>query len=262
MNKKAFTLIELLVVISIIALLISILMPALGKAREQARMVLDLSNLRQLGVLTHLYAADNDDKFVEWRHGEGGGTFWVKRFEPYFDGLDEIVLCPFAKKPYEEGAKIPMGARTAYYDETLPLPEREEKDNVVYVSYGPNGWLCSSIPQLAQLNTGWPLPMDQHWKTVSATPAYNIPVFLDCGHYDGWPKHTDEPPQERNEGMTGDESRKNMMKRFCIDRHNKLINTVFLDGAATDVGLKDLWTLKWNKAFDTNVPKEWPEWME
>lgn len=54
----AFTLVELLVVISIIALLLSILMPSLQTARKQARRVVCKSNLHQIGVVEHLYAAD------------------------------------------------------------------------------------------------------------------------------------------------------------------------------------------------------------
>ena len=58
--KHGFTLVELLVVISIIALLLSILMPTLGKAREQARSVVCLSNLRRIAVSVLLYSEDND----------------------------------------------------------------------------------------------------------------------------------------------------------------------------------------------------------
>ena len=70
-RKKAFTLIELLVVISIIAVLLSILMPALQAVKEKTRRVICASNLRQRTLVTLVYAQDYNDKFP----ARGSDTF-------------------------------------------------------------------------------------------------------------------------------------------------------------------------------------------
>jgi prepilin-type N-terminal cleavage/methylation domain-containing protein len=61
----AFTLIELLVVISIIALLMAIMMPALSKARHQAKIVTCSSNLRQMGIGLNAYATENNNRYFK-----------------------------------------------------------------------------------------------------------------------------------------------------------------------------------------------------
>ncbi len=88
-SKRAFTLVELLVVIGIIALLISILMPALSAAKRQANTVKCNANLKSIGQIMLMYSNDNKGKVPRnYEYGQqylDGHIFWAEAFGKYFD---------------------------------------------------------------------------------------------------------------------------------------------------------------------------------
>ncbi|OHB58672.1 MAG: hypothetical protein A2Y12_14165 [Planctomycetes bacterium GWF2_42_9] len=144
-TMKGFTLVELLVVISIIALLLSILMPALQKAREQARRVICASDFRQVGLVHSLYAHDN--------------RAWLPRF--VISGVDA------KKKPGEQ------------IETVIPYLIPEVVYNIT-VSYGlkKSSWICPSLfahptglwkPMIANYKRTrelliWQSPRDSNWR--------------------------------------------------------------------------------------------------
>ncbi|MHC4148290.1 MAG: type II secretion system protein [Planctomycetota bacterium] len=262
-KRRAFTLVELLVVIAIIALLMSILLPALARVKQQAKGVLCMSNLRQWCIIFKMYTDDNNGFF----HGELGvgehSQGWVPALRPYYSGHNraggkpgesaaekEIRLCPAATKFWWDenhnytgyrgrsdaawgifsGGTDDLGAWWAYEGDCG--------------SYGFNGWVANEEPEVSD----WWQQVVDTWRTPDVKGAGNVPLFADCAWVDGWPLHTNFPPAA--EGVIGTYNTE-AMKQFCVNRHSGYVKALFLDCSVREVGLKELWTLKWHRSFDT-----------
>lgn len=108
MRRTGFTLIELLVVIAIIAILAAILFPVFAQAREKARMISCISNLKQIGTATQMYAQDYDETMAAWTFdnypygmyyspewNQYGWTMAFYAWQPYLKNV-QVYTCPSA----------------------------------------------------------------------------------------------------------------------------------------------------------------------
>lgn len=92
-KRAGFTLIELLVVISIIAILAGIALPVFGTAQQKARMAQEANNLRQIGIGTVAYRADNDDQV--FKVGVSGAQAWPNLLFAKYVTERKAYLSPF-----------------------------------------------------------------------------------------------------------------------------------------------------------------------
>jgi prepilin-type N-terminal cleavage/methylation domain-containing protein len=256
-KQQGFTLIELLVVIAIIALLMSILMPALQRVRKQGQAVACMSNLKQWGLIWYMYTEDNDDKFPTGGSVAGdAANDWPVVLWDYYKAKGSLTLCPSATKPHFEGVRFAFGAWS--WDKTgwTDLKQKQAED---YGSYGENEWVCFREPPVSL--------SERYWKTRTQKQSDKIPLFFDCAWMDLYPSDTDSPAQIEDIPSTSSE-----MQLVCINRHSGYVNGLFIDcSTVRKVGLKELWTFKWYRTFDTaNIwtraggvqPEDWPAWMK
>ena len=274
-NRCGFTLIELLVVLAIIALLMAMLVPVLGRVRRQAKALRCGANLQQWGRILALYVEDNEGHLPQSRTG----AMWLLRglapsedhprkpdvYSPVY--TEGIACCPMAVRPARqtrqtitestEGLFGPWSVRYMHggpfdaWEITSPGPP-------FCGSYGFNQWLLEPLFGFFG-RTKWLGP-----DLFSLRRKPDIPVLLDCPVPYAWPRAQHIPPPELSAVGVSE------MARFCVDRHDAQTNGLFLDWSVRQIGLKELWTLRWHRDFNTAghwtkaggiLPDDWPPWM-
>ncbi|MCE5184617.1 MAG: prepilin-type N-terminal cleavage/methylation domain-containing protein [Planctomycetaceae bacterium] len=269
-GNKGFTLIELLVVIAIIALLLSVLLPSLRKAKKQAQSVLCLSQLRQWGTLYTLYASDYNSHLPA---GWNSKKMWMTELMAYYQDTDDLRLCPAARKFLSQTGTAgswwteagEFSAWGVYGENGYPTPYYGQAGQ--YGSYSVNSWALDplevGLPGTYNVPKNYPY-YDNFWRKFSNAKSPSQVPLMGAGMWEGAsPLETDAaPPSQGVQAPTQNAVNSGGLSTFCLDRHSGGPNWLFMDNQVRKVGMKELWRLKWHTQWDNSISRSlWPEWM-
>jgi prepilin-type N-terminal cleavage/methylation domain-containing protein/prepilin-type processing-associated H-X9-DG protein len=263
-HTEGFTLIELLVVIAIIAILMAVLVPALNRARQQARAVVCLSALKQWGLCYQLYAADSNSRLP---HFVGGTvhTTYMEALRAYYSDINQMRTCPAAGKvatgnPTGLQAQSYFGyTRHAWQIDTRQAQWMADTDWGIG-SFGENSWIRDVLDTSGGRVASY---VGKTWVTATARNIRDVPFIADARWNNAWPENTHPVPA----ATTTEEQMYNIgnwsqIVAYVMRRHRDGINVCFGDGSTRRVRAEELWTLRWNRESQPRNNIDTLHWMK
>jgi prepilin-type N-terminal cleavage/methylation domain-containing protein/prepilin-type processing-associated H-X9-DG protein len=259
--ERGFTLIELLVVIAIIAILAAMLLPALSKAKQKAKDIQCVSNLKQLGVAHAMYVGEFDKSFQY----TANANLWMAQLLEFHAKVDAVRACPSAITPTTRTDFNPQYTYGAADQMWKWAPTVKSYQG----SYAYNGWLYTgTLPGADIIGTPgtWKYSSEASVKKPTDTPLFADGVWVDL-----WPVETKGPSKNLYLGTAGVGLG---FGRISIARHggtapasaprnittsaelNGASTIAFYDGHAASTKLKNLWSLEWHNEWvaPTTIP--------